>query len=171
MTIQNIEIKARTQNQAFIREKLLSLEAVFKGIDHQTDTYFIVPSGRLKLREGNIENHLIYYEREDQQSPKSSQVKLYKPENPAALKEILTQALGVKVVVNKKREIYFVDNVKFHLDTLHSLGQFVEIEAIDNQGTMNVEELYVQCRFYMELFRITPDALVSESYSDMLLKI
>ncbi|MDD3744493.1 MAG: class IV adenylate cyclase [Lentimicrobiaceae bacterium] len=171
MTIQNIEIKARTQNQAFIREKLLSLEAVFKGIDLQTDTYFIVPSGRLKLREGNIENHLIYYEREDQQSPKSSQVKLYKPENPAALKEILTQALGVKVVVNKKREIYFVDNVKFHLDTLHSLGQFVEIEAIDNQGTMNVEELYVQCRFYMELFRITPDALVSESYSDMLLKI
>ncbi|MBI2551085.1 CYTH domain-containing protein [Candidatus Uhrbacteria bacterium] len=62
----NIEIKARCQNQDAIREILRSRGAVFKGTDHQIDTYFRTPKGRLKLREGNIENVLVFYEREDQ---------------------------------------------------------------------------------------------------------
>ncbi len=57
----NIEIKARTTRQAEIRSMLKNNNAEFKGTDHQIDTYFHVPNGRLKLREGNIENHLIHY--------------------------------------------------------------------------------------------------------------
>ena len=62
----NIEIKARSNNQDRIRDILKSKNADFKGIDHQIDTYFNVPKGRLKLREGNIENNLIFYERKNQ---------------------------------------------------------------------------------------------------------
>ena len=63
----NIEIKAKSDNQTMIREILTSKNADFKGIDHQIDTYFNVNFGRLKLREGNIENHLIHYQREDKE--------------------------------------------------------------------------------------------------------
>jgi len=40
------------------------------------------------------------------------------------------------VTVEKIREIYFIDTVKFHLDTVSDLGYFVEIEAIDYQGIL-----------------------------------
>jgi len=170
MHIQNIEIKARTKNQTFIREKLLSLNATFKGIDNQTDTYFNINSGRLKLREGNIENHLIHYEREDQCEPKSSEVLLYKSQTMASLKEILIKALGILVVVNKKREIYYIDNVKFHLDEVDKLGHFVEIEAIDVHGILGKDKLQEQCSYYMKMFQIAGEELMSGSYSDMLLK-
>ena len=63
----NIEIKAKSNNQDIIREILKSRNADFKGIDHQIDTYFKVNNGRLKLREGKIENHLIHYQRENKE--------------------------------------------------------------------------------------------------------
>lgn len=91
----NIEIKAKSADNNKIREILKSLNADFKGTDHQTDTYFNVNKGRLKLREGNIENHLIFYEREDKKGPKQSNVILYKSDPASSLKEILTNALGV----------------------------------------------------------------------------
>jgi adenylate cyclase class IV len=37
--------------------------------------------------------------------------------------------------VDKKREIYFINNVKFHIDTVDGAGSFIEIEAIDNDGS------------------------------------
>ena len=69
-----IEIKARCHQPEKIKAILASKNALFKGIDHQIDTYFQVPKGRLKLREGNIENHLIQYHRPNQAGPKKSSV-------------------------------------------------------------------------------------------------
>lgn len=105
----NIEIKAKGNNHEAIRKILKGKNAVFKGIDHQIDTYFKVNSGRLKLREGNIENYLINYQREDKAGPKQSNVVLYKSDPKSSLKEILIKALGILVVVDKQREIYFID--------------------------------------------------------------
>src|SRR3989344_860785 len=129
----NVEIKARCNNHEKIRGILISKDADFKGIDHQIDTYFKVPDGRLKLREGNIENYLIFYEREDKEGPKQSNVNLFEVQPNSPLKDILTNALGILAVVDKQREIYFIDNVKFHIDTVKNLGTFVEIEAIDKE--------------------------------------
>ncbi|OYT41392.1 adenylate cyclase [Candidatus Pacearchaeota archaeon ex4484_26] len=166
----NIEIKAKLRNQKRIKEILKSRNADFKGIDHQIDTYFNVNFGRLKLREGDIENYLIYYAREDKYGPKQSNVILHELNSDSPLKEILTKSLGVLVIVDKKREIYFIDNVKFHLDDVQGLGKFVEIEAIDKQGNIGKEELLEQCNFYLDLLKISEKDLISVSYSDLLLK-
>ena len=163
----NIEIKARCSAPEFIRDFLLSNKARFVGVDHQIDTYFNVAAGRLKLREGNIENSLIYYRREDSAEPKQSDVTLFKTTPNSTLKEILTSSLGIKTVVDKRREIFFIENVKFHIDSVEGLGNFVEIEAIDENGTMGHDELLRQCRQYMELFKIKQDDLIKSSYSDM----
>ena len=125
-----IEIKAKCNNPKNIEQILKSLNADFKGIDHQIDTYFDVPNGRLKLRQGTIENHLIFYHRANQAGPKQSNVMLYPSPNSEMLKEILSTAIGNKVIIDKKRQIYFIDNVKFHIDEVKGLGNFMEIEAI-----------------------------------------
>lgn len=166
----NIEIKARTTDQEKIRDILKTCGADFKGIDHQVDTYFKVTTGRLKLREGNIENHLIYYERENTVGPKKSSVLLYKNNPDSNLKEILIASLGILVVVDKQREIYFIENVKFHLDTVVGLGTFVEIEAIDKDGSIGNEKLLKQCNYYLNLFNILKDDLIQNSYSDLILR-
>ncbi len=165
----NVEIKARCAAHDRIRGLLKARAARFVGEDRQVDTYFQVPRGRLKLREGTIERALIYYRREDRAGPKASEVLLYRPEPGTALKEMLAQALGVLVVVDKRREIYFIDNVKFHLDHVDRLGAFVEIEAIDADGTLGRAALRAQCEHYLRLFEIDAADLVSVSYSDLLL--
>lgn len=178
MSFINVEIKARlapdinnasTERVRFIRDFLVNNKAEFKGTDQQTDTYFNVPKGRLKLREGNIENNLIYYERTDQAGPKNSFFKLVKVEDADGLKEALRQSVGIKVVVKKKREIYYIGNVKFHIDEVPGLGVFTEIEAGNMLDGLSKEQLMEQCDHYMKAFGIQPGDLVSVSYSDMLL--
>ena len=166
----NIEIKAKCNDHEKIRSILKSRNADFKGTDHQIDTYFKVNNGRLKLREGNIENFLVFYEREDKEGPKQSDVILFKSDPNSSLKEILLTSLGTLVVVDKQREIYFIENVKFHIDTVKNLGTFMEIEAIDSDETFGKEELLKQCENYLQLFGIPKNDLISVSYSDLLLQ-
>ncbi len=165
----NIEIKARSERSGEIREILKSHHAEFIGVDHQKDTYFKVNHGRLKLREGNIENHLIYYERENISGPKQASIILFRSDPSSSLKKILERSLGILVVVNKIREIYFIANIKFHIDHLEDLGEFIEIEAIDEYESIGREKLLEQCKTYMVLFHISDDDLIKSSYSDLLL--
>ena len=96
---------------------------------------------------------------------------LYACQDGEALKATLSAALNVKVVVDKKREIYFIENVKFHLDQVEELGTFVEIEAIDSNGSIGRDKLKEQCDYYLELFKVQEDDLLQNSYSDMLLEL
>ncbi|MES2849557.1 MAG: class IV adenylate cyclase [Bacteroidota bacterium] len=169
MGILNIEFKARSNDVLAAENILLQHNPTFIGEDHQTDTYFNVTTGRMKLREGNIENALIHYERENTAGSKSSQVLLYQHQPDKNLKAILTKALGVKAVVDKKRKIYFIENVKFHFDTVQNLGTFIEVEAIDKDGSIGKEKLQEQCDFYAAIFGIKQEDFMAVSYSDMII--
>ena len=169
MSFTNIEIKARTESTGAIRQYLVDHGAEFRGLDLQTDTYFRVVAGRLKLREGNIENSLIFYNRPNTVGLKQSQFELLPVTNGTALKHILTKAIGVKAIVEKRREIYYIKNVKFHLDVLEKIGSFVEIEATNMNVDLSVDQLREQCSFYMLAFGIAASDLVAGSYSDMIL--
>ncbi len=166
-----MEIKARCSDPARVRAILRSRKARFKGVDHQRDTYFRVPEGRLKLREGNLENALIYYKRADQKDSKRCDSILYENPDSSALKKVLAGALGVLIRVDKKREIYFIRNAKFHLDRVKGLGSFVEIEIFGARGKSGNGKLRRQCRFYQELLGIRATDLVADSYSDQLLRL
>jgi len=166
----NFEFKARTNRLEAQEQLLLDQQPRFVGEDHQIDTYFQVPNGRLKLREGTIESSLIHYHRHNIAGAKQSDVLLYEHAPAPALKAALTAALGIKVVVDKRRRIYFIDNVKFHFDRVEGLGSFVEVEAIDKDGSIGVERLKAQCAQYAELLGVQADDYLAGSYSDLLLK-
>ena len=170
MHIINFEFKARIDNIEDYEQKLLSLNPVFRGTDHQIDTYFLVQKGRLKLREGNIENALISYNRKDVSDSRQSDIILYKYKPDNALKNILLQHFRIKIVVDKKRKIYFIDNVKFHFDVVEELGSFLEVEAIDDGNQFTIDELKEQCDKYFQFFALSSTDLVAKSYSDLLLE-
>ena len=164
-----IEFKARCADLARARDVLTAEHASGPDVDRQIDTYFRVPHGRLKLREGTVEHALIHYHRPDTADPKRSDVTLVPTGSDAsALKMALTAALGVLVVVDKTREIYFVDNVKVHLDRVVGLGTFVEVEAIADDTHQTEEVLRAQCERMLAALGVREADLIAVSYSDLL---
>lgn len=167
MNITNIEFKAKVSSIEKAEALLQNLDPVFKGLDHQVDTYFKVPHGRLKLREGNIEHALIQYQRSNLSGAKESSVILFKHKPDPALKQILTLQFGILKVVDKQRKIYFIDHVKFHFDHVVDLGEFMEVEVINENEQFSKEELETECKRWIGFFNIQPEQFIESSYSDM----
>ena len=163
----NFEFKARLKNEHQVRAALKRLDARFIGTDHQIDTYFRVPSGRLKVREGRLENALIFYQRSNLRRARQASVEMMLLPRRISLRAILARSLGILAVVDKRREIYFVKNVKIHLDRVHRLGKFLEVEAISRAG--DLKKIRSQARQFQKLFGITAKDIVAESYSDLIL--
>ena len=165
----DIEIKAVCDHQDHVRAFLKSTGARFGGIDEQTDVYFKTNNGRLKLRKGTIEGALVFYKRENIKGVKISEYTLYESKDPEQLESILRETLGVLVEVVKTREMYFIDNVKFNIDSVQGLGEFVEIEAM-TENRDDFESLKSTVQYYLDEFKISPEDIQSHSYSDLLLK-
>lgn len=169
--MKNVEIKAICTNPDKIEKILLENGAFFKGTDKQTDTYFNVRNGRLKLRQGNIENSLIFYSRNNQQGPKQSNFRLFQTLNIDEILPLLKDSLGILTTVKKSRKIFYIDFVKFHIDNLEGFGDFVEIEVGDLEDKKTTEELEKICNHYINLFGIKTEDLIKDSYSDMIMKL
>lgn len=168
--MKNVEIKARCTDPGRIEKILLENGADFKGTDIQTDTYFNVINGRLKLRQGKIENSLIFYSRVNQKGPKQSSFRLFRSENLDHILPLLIDSLGILAIVKKTRKIFYIDFVKFHIDQLEGFGDFVEIEVGDLEDKKTTEELEKICNYYIELLSISNNDLINQSYSDMVLE-
>ncbi len=167
MKLVNYEFKARLRDEARVRAALKRLRSRYVGTDRQTDTYYRVPAGRLKVREGKIENALIFYRRTNSPRARSSAVEmmLLAPRNP--LRAILSEALTPQVVVSKRREIYFVGNVKIHLDRVAGLGKFLEVEAMSRSRAL--AKIRKQAKKFQKLFGVEPRDIVPQSYSDLVM--
>ena len=165
----NIEIKARDADPARTLELALGLGATDKGVISQRDTYFAGARGRLKLREQEPgEDELIEYRRADEAGARTSSYRRV-PVGPAAgLREALDAALGTLVVVAKRRRLLLLDNVRIHLDEVEGLGSFMELEAVAAPDSDLAAEHDQVARLRGQL-EIGEEALVGESYSDLLL--
>ncbi len=131
----NIEIKAQVRDLDAIRTRARSLAANPAEILQQTDTFFAVSRGRLKIREfPDGTGELISYERPDDREPKESAYERYPCQNARALLETLGKALPVRGTVVKRREVFLVGRTRIHLDQVQSLGVFVELEVVLSDG-------------------------------------
>ncbi len=70
-------IKAPISNSEIIECVLKNIGALFIGTDHQTDLYFETPVGKLKLRQGTIENLITHYERITRKSHPEADKRIY----------------------------------------------------------------------------------------------
>lgn len=168
--MRNIEIKARTSDIESAEEAAVRVcGGGPAALLRQTDTYFNVPAGRLKLRESDraAESELIYYERPDEPGPRSSVYLIVRVGDARDLLAVLKNALGVKVVVRKTRRLYLHGNTRIHLDEVDGLGTFIELECVmAEQGDRAEGEREV--RELMRELGIVDVDLEKRSYSDIL---
>src|ERR671918_1554171 len=165
----NIEFKARDPRPARTLELALGLGAEDRGEIAQTDTYFARARGRLKLREqrrGDAE--LIKYRRSDAPGARESEYRRVPAADGPALREALDAALGILVVVEKRRRLLVHDDVRIHIDEVEGPGSFLELEAVvPPDSDLSAEQNKVS-RLQAEL-DVGDDYLVAQSYSDLLL--
>jgi homotetrameric cytidine deaminase len=166
----NVELKARDADPARTLERALAAGAEERGVLRQRDTYFAVGRGRLKLREEEPEGAtLIAYERPDEGAERVSDYRLVPIAEPGPLREALTAANGVAVVVDKRRRLLLWERtVRIHLDEVDGLGSFLEIEAVAEPGADLARERDQVARL-RELLEIGDDALLAGSYADALM--
>lgn len=167
--MQNVEIKALLRDQAAVRNRLAALGARWEAELLQTDTYFQTGRGRLKLRQApNAEDELIFYFRPDTADSKLSDYSVVKVGVDQRIGTMLSQALGVRVVVRKRRELWRLGNIRVHLDEVENLGRFIEFEA-----ELGIDRDEASCRAQTDKLvarlGLAPADLVAGSYSDLLL--
>jgi adenylate cyclase class IV len=164
----NVEIKARLRDRERLRTVARSLASASPIVLRQVDTFFHVPSGRLKLRafeDGSGE--LIQYDRPDTTGPKESRYRLVPVQRAEELRLALATALGVSVVVRKTREVFIAGQTRIHVDEVEGLGSFVELEVVlrPEQGVGDGE---VIASDLMQRLGMTDGDLEGGAYADLL---
>ena len=131
----NIEIKARVASTEAL------LPAVRALADHgpieipQDDTYFVCDAGKLKLRMFSPDRaELIFYSRPSVTGPKESFYLRTATNRPDELRELLTHAHGQVGRVRKHRTLFLHGRTRIHLDKVASLGEFLELEVVLEEG-------------------------------------
>jgi adenylate cyclase, class 2 len=163
----NLEVKAVDPDPHATLQAALGLGAEDRGVLHQRDTYFHAVIGRLKLREAPPQPaELIAYARAELAGPKVSLYRIVPVADHIALIEALTDALGVRCVVEKARRLLLWHNVRIHLDRVSGLGHFVELEAVaTSPGGLEVERDRVE--ELRAVLGIADEQLVARGYADL----
>lgn len=164
----NIEIKARYENLDRARNLALGLGAKSLGVDHQIDTYFRVPSGRLKIRVSSLSGcYLVPYSREDLSGPRASEYLMIPIAESQVALDLFSKILGVNVCIDKQREILLFENVRIHLDRVAGVGDFIELEAVCRNNA-DLEDEYTKISLLMKLLEIDQAKLETGSYQELI---
>ncbi len=161
----NLELKAKVDSLDSLRRIAVEAGATAAGVLQQVDTYFRVSTGRMKLRVINGETaELIRYDRNESADERVSHFEKNVVTDHVALCDMLKAALGIDVVVRKRRELFWYKGARVHLDDVEKLGAFVEFE-IPSAGILDPQALMYELR---SVFRIDPANILRPSYSDLL---
>jgi adenylate cyclase class IV len=170
--LQNLEIKCRYADHDRAARLARDLGADLHGRLVQTDSYFNIRPGRLKLRHtrcGPVERYeLIYYRRWNRPAAKTSDYQLLPITDGSRTFDFFAAALGVMVRVDKERVVYLKDNLRVHLDDVTGLGRFLEFELAVTPSHP-LEACRERMQELLRRFAIAPVDLVRVSYSDLLL--
>jgi predicted adenylyl cyclase CyaB len=165
--MKNLEIKAVAADLRRLRRRLRALGATRQPPLAQTDTYFFVPSGRLKLRQrrGRRTAELIAYHRPDAKRARISDYQALPVEDASGLRRLLRGMFGEDVCVRKRRDLWLVGAVRVHLDQVDDLGTFVEIEVPLDRHAGEASETMAAL---MRDLAIAPSDVLDRSYADLL---
>ena len=166
----NIEIKARVSDPAALLTRARKLTGAEPEIILQTDTFFHVETGRLKIREfADGTGELISYHRPDAEGPKTSSYAIVRTTDAGALRDVLAAVLPVRGVVRKKRLLLRAGRTRIHLDDVEGLGSFMELEVVLAEGE-DRDGGEREAADLMKKLGIMPDDLVRGAYIDLLEK-
>ncbi len=163
----NVEWKARSRHPERQRGLAEQLSDQPPEILEQADTFFPVPTGRLKLRQlGPDRGELIFYQRSDSAGARESVYSLVPTSAPGSLRDLLAGCLGVQAVVRKRRLLCRFGPARIHCDEVEGLGAFLEVEVVLLPG-QPAEEGQRLARWLQHQLEVQDDDLIGCAYADL----
>ena len=166
----NIEIKAWLNHIDSYTNTAKSLSGSDPEVIRQEDYFFYCANGRLKLRIfSSNKGELIFYNRKNDNGPKTSEYFISKSNEPYKLLYILDKSYGIRGVVKKIRKLFLIGNTRVHIDQVENLGSFLEFEVVlskeedTNTGKQVAQRL-------MDQFGIEKSSLIDCAYIDLIEK-
>jgi adenylate cyclase class IV len=164
----NVEIKARIASVESLLLRTAALADAGPTEIRQDDTFFRCATGRLKLRDFlDGTGELIFYRRADRAGPKESFYLRSVTSTPDTLRESLTLACGQAGRVVKHRTLLLLGRTRVHLDVVHGLGHFMELEVVLGENEP-LEAGVSEAQALMHRLGIEPGQLVEGAYVDLL---
>jgi len=121
------ELKIRIHNYKEVEAKLTSLGARFIKELTVKDTYFSQPTGEvLKITEDDEDNFLVNLKSEN---GKFRIIRYDSISEPETTKQELTQKLGIKCVLKKKRRFFDFEGLAININLIESVGEFLIVEG------------------------------------------
>ncbi|XP_075989176.1 uncharacterized protein LOC142985103 [Anticarsia gemmatalis] len=170
MSLRNVEIKAKVTDYDNICKIAEELSGKPAEIINQDDTFYIVNDGRLKLRTYKDSSAtLVRYNRDDEGGPKLSNYELLDLDSVKAkvLDAMLRKSLGIRGRVIKERKLYMVDQTRIHIDTVHDLGQYMELEIV-LKPDQTLEEGQAIAKDLQTKLGVKDEDLIACAYVDLL---
>ncbi|XP_037508379.1 uncharacterized protein LOC119384163 isoform X1 [Rhipicephalus sanguineus] len=175
----NVELKARLADRCRLVQVVRTMAHAHSAL-RQQDTYFGAARGRLKLRlqelladNGEAQDEtatLYFYDRPDTVGPKRSDYEFMRfstIDEALVLKRLLSRSMGVRGIVQKRRDLFLVGQTRVHVDTVEGLGDFVELEVMLEE-TQTTEDGQAIAEGLCKELGIGDESLISGSYIDML---
>ncbi len=187
--MRNLELKVQCPDETTL--KMLEQRAQQNNANYihtlqQRDTYFNVPSGRLKLREWSIQDDmqrtpshvqekyenaasgalLVAYTRPNEESSRISEYLISPITDPATFLPLLTTTLGTWMTIEKTRVLYRYGRTRIHFDRVTGLGSFVELES-EFAGTSTDDDVTAEHAIVKKFLQLALFPTIAYSYSDL----
>ncbi|MDP4173333.1 MAG: class IV adenylate cyclase [Bacteroidota bacterium] len=164
----NLEIKVRLKSHKNVKTILNSIGAEFMGILKQKDIYYKGKSQLLKLRIQGNKNEFIRYNRDESGKTRWSNYDIIDMQGKK-IPEFLQSILTVETIVEKRRELWYFDDTRIHLDTVKGLGQFLELETLVlKKGRKDAEKRF---NYMVNTLDLDVKGQIRSSYRTLMLKI
>lgn len=161
----NLELKIKVKSHIPFRRILKNTGAENRGLLKQKDIYYSVPSGLLKLRIENGNESLIMYERDESGKKRWSDYSVIYFESKKSEK-IFSPLFEIETVVEKNRELFYLDDTRVHLDTVKNLGKFLELETLVVRGKKDAQKRFDKI---IELLKLDTSKQIRNSYRDLMI--
>ncbi len=162
----NLEFKARWSEPRDVASVVEQLGAQYVSSLLQVDTYFQVPTGRLKIRQtAGMDAELISYDRAEVTTGRWSAFRIASIQDAASVEAVLTAALGACRVVEKQRSLFLWNGCRIHVDMVKNLGLFIEFEVLSKGDVPDDRRRMSQL---LLAFSLSEDDEILASYVDLL---
>lgn len=164
----NLEIKVKLKSHKNVKTILNSIGAEFMGILKQKDIYYKGKSQLLKLRIQGNRYEFIRYNRDESGKTRWSNYDIIDMQGKK-VPEFLQSILTVETIVEKRRELWYFDDTRIHLDTVKGLGQFLELETLVlKKGRKDAEKRF---DYMVKTLDLDVKGQIRSSYRTLMLKI
>ncbi len=163
----NLELKVKVASHSKLKKLLSEINAERRGILNQEDIYYKSNSGLLKLRIENGNESLIHYQREENKSNRWSDYNYIKFKD-SGNRKFFDKIFEQEISVQKKRELFYYDNTRIHLDTVKSLGKFLELETLVINGKADAKKRFDTI---VKLLELDSSKEIRKSYRDLIIRL